>query len=126
SYRDFAEGLKQNAAQTGRETAAWAGYYQKLADGAQGLAVTPPAPAPSPSVPDAPSPRAAPKPSITPVPLLRYTGAWVFPPVNGLFHGPQPEFIDLVVHEDAGHASGTLFARFKLPPGSPGDPELRF
>ena len=73
---------------------------------------------------EAPAPRAV-KPTITPLSLLRYTGAWVFPSTNGLYHGPQPEVIDLVVREDNGHASGTLLARFKLPPGSPGDPELR-
>ena len=57
------------------------------------------------------------------MPLARYTGAWTFPPVNGLFHGPQPEFVDLVVHEQNGRADGTLFGRFKV---SSGDPVLRF
>jgi len=43
-----------------------------------------------------------------------------------LYHGPQPEFVDLVVHEQNGHADGTLFGRFKLPAGSKDDPVLRF
>ncbi len=62
---------------------------------------------------------------ITPLPLSRYTGAWTFPD-GGLSHGPQPQFLDLVVHEENGHASGTLFARFKVPAGSKDDPVLRF
>jgi hypothetical protein len=31
-----------------------------------------------------------------------------------------------VVHEENGHAMGTVYARFKLPKGSTGDPVLRF
>jgi hypothetical protein len=34
--------------------------------------------------------------------------------------------VDLVIHEQDGHAVGTLFARFKLPPASKDDPVLRF
>jgi hypothetical protein len=64
--------------------------------------------------------------SITPVPLSRYVGAWTYPVRNTLFHGAEPDFVDLVVHEDNGRAAGTLYARFKLPQGSSGDPTLRF
>jgi len=80
---------------------------------------TPPAPEPPSTTPPRPS-------VITPVPLIRYTGSWTFPQADGQFHGPQPEFVDLVVLEENGRASGTLFARFKLPPGSTGDPIVRF
>jgi hypothetical protein len=127
-YRDFTAALKQEAAQIDRETAAWTAYYQKLADGAQrAIEVPPPQPAPiPPSIKEEPPARAVPAPFVTPLPLLRYTGAWVYPTVNGLYHGPQPEFIDLVVHEDNGRANGTLFGRFKLAPGVSGDAELRF
>jgi hypothetical protein len=58
--------------------------------------------------------------------LARYVGGWTFPPAAASFHGSQPEFIDLVVHEDRGRVTGTLYGRFKLPPGSTGDPVLRF
>jgi hypothetical protein len=129
SYRDFTAALRQETAQIDRETAAWTAYYQKLADGAQrAIEVPPPQPAPTPAaIKDEPPARLVPAPSITPLPLLRYTGAWVYPAVNGLYHGPQPEFIDLVVHEDNGRASGTLFGRFRPSPGSPpADLELRF
>jgi hypothetical protein len=64
--------------------------------------------------------------SITPLPLARYVGAWTYPTVNGIFHGPEPEFVDLVVHEENGHADGTLFGRFMLPPGDTTDPQVRF
>ena len=64
--------------------------------------------------------------TLTPsVPLARYVGAWTYPTVNGIFHGAQPEFVDLVVHEQNGHADGTLFARFKPASGST-DPLVRF
>lgn len=129
AYRELSAGLKQTSAQIARETEGWTDYYQKLSDGAvrQGL----PAPAPGPELPPPAPPKEEPParrpgPSITPLPLPRYTGAWIYPSVNGLYHGLQPEFIDLVVHEDNGHASGTLFARFKLPPGAAGDAEMRF
>ena len=73
------------------------------------------------AAPPAPSGR-----SITPVPLSRYVGAWTYPVGNTLYFGAQPEFVDLVVHEENGQATGTLYARFKLPSGSSGDPVLRF
>ena len=43
-----------------------------------------------------------------------------------MFHGAQPEFVELEVHEQNGHADGTLFGRFKLSPGSATDPLVRF
>jgi hypothetical protein len=51
---------------------------------------------------------------------------WVYPTVNGQFHGAEPEFVDFAVHESNGKADGTFYARFKLPPGSSGDPQVRF
>jgi hypothetical protein len=73
-----------------------------------------------------PAPAAPSGRSITPVPLSRYVGAWTYPLRNTLFQGAEPEFADLVVHEENGQAAGTLYARFKLPFGSSGDPILRF
>jgi hypothetical protein len=66
------------------------------------------------------------QPSVTPLPLARYVGGWTYPIVNGLFHGLEPQSVDLEVHVDKGHATGTFSARFKLPPGSKEDPALRF
>lgn len=119
--RAMLDGLKDAAAQTGKEVEAWAEYYRKLGEGAPGEAApvtqAPPATLTNP----APAP-----PAITTVPLVRYIGAWTWPQSNGLYHGAQPEFIDVVVHDENGHLTGTAFARFKLPPGSTGDPVLRF
>jgi hypothetical protein len=107
-------GLKEVSKQIDSETTEWAAYYRKLVEGSR--------------VPvAAPTPVSAPEsPSVTPLPLARYVGAWTFPAVGGLYHGSQPDFLDLVVEEEAGRAKGTLFARFKLPPGTTGDPVLRF
>ena len=118
------DGLKDASAEITREAAAWAEYYRKLGEGAQGVAT--PITAVPPGVPTAVlnNPIPAP-PTITPLPLSRYIGAWTFP-VKGLYHGAEPEFIDVLVHEENGHVKGTAFARFKLPPGNTGDPVLRF
>ena len=134
-YRSVVEGITASAAATDQATAAWGVYYQKLAQGARGVipqpvapvsaaaaAGTPVAAATAPAA-AAPPPR---PPSITPVPLARYVGGWTYPLVGGMFHGADPEFVDLVVHESNGHADGTFYGRFKLPPGSSGDPVIRF
>jgi hypothetical protein len=112
-YQGLLADFKQSVEDSDKVMAAWARYYSALATGAR--AVSP-----------APSPVSAPSPPITPLPLVRYTGAWSFPPTGGMFHGAQPEVVDMVVHAENGHAAGTLVARFKLPPGSSGDPVLKF
>jgi hypothetical protein len=123
--RAMLEGLKSAASDTAREAAAWAEYYRKLGEGARGTAVpiTEVQPGASPATLNNPVPA---PPTVTPLPLARYTGAWTYPQTNGLYHGAQPEFIDLLVSEEKGRAIGSAFARFKLPPGSTGDPILRF
>ena len=119
------EGLKEASAETGREAEAWAEYYRKLGEGAQGEAK--PITQVPPGVPPATVSNPAPAPpTVTPVPLARYIGAWTFPQSNGLYHGAQPEFADVVVQEENGRITGTAFARFKLPPGSTGDAVVRF
>ena len=119
------EGLKEAVAETDREGARWAEYYRKLGEGAQGTAtpITEVAPGVPPAVLNNPIPA---PPTVTPLPLARYVGAWTFPQTNGLYHGAQPEFIDVLVHEENGRVTGSAFARFKLPPGSTSDPVLRF
>jgi len=131
-YQDLASGAKQASAQMEQETPLWSSYYQALASGSRPssaqlaeAANTSPAARPDMGGVRVQSPAERPA-TVTPVPLARYVGAWVFPALNGLFHGPQPDFVDLVVREDGGHATGTLFARFKIPPGTAGDPEIRF
>ena len=107
------------------EAAAWVEYYRKIGEASQGAAI--PITVVQPGAPPATLNNPAPAPpTITPVPLARYVGSWTFPPTNGLFHGSQPELIDVVVSEENGQAKGTLVGRFKLPAGSKGDPVLRF
>jgi hypothetical protein len=134
---DLAGSLRLSADEVAKETAVWSEYYRKLGEGARGAAsqvtVTQSAPVRQPSIPAAPvapvggadagSASPAPRTTVAGLPLVRYTGAWVFPGSNGLYHGAQPEFIDLVVHEENGSVTGTLFARFKV---ASGDPVLRF
>ena len=118
AFGDQASQLTQTVTQIEKENAAWTAYYEKLTQTIQIASVVP---ARLNSAPAAP--RTEPVPS---VPLARYVGAWTFPNVNGIFHGARPEFVDLVVHEQNGHADGTLFGRFTLPAGSAGDPLVRF
>jgi hypothetical protein len=119
------DSLKDAAAETDREAAAWAEYYRKLGEGAQGVAtpITEALPGASPAVLSNPVPA---PPTVTPLPLARYVGAWTFPASNGMYHGTQPESFDVLVNEENGQATGTVFARFKLPSGGTGDPVLRF
>jgi hypothetical protein len=151
AYRGLAAEQKRISEQMSRENAAWATYYQKLADTAAAirppdsppasatrpatppLAATPPGPLPStvsPSArgiaPAAPAIAPAAPASLTTLALARYTGAWSFPATNGVFRGLQPESADLTVRADNGHARGMLVVRFRLPPGSNLEPVLRF
>jgi len=123
--RPMLDAANEAAGATSSEAAAWAEYYRKIGEGAQGeatpITVVPPGvqavtlnnPAPA-------------QPNVTPLPLVRYIGAWTYPASNGVFHGAQPEMVELEVSEANGQAKGTLTARFKLPPGNIGDPALRF
>ena len=111
--------LPEAVEQLEKENAAWAGYYEKLAQAIQ--AANAPPPAVSVVAPPAPRPEAVPG-----IPLAHYVGAWTYPTTNGSYHGAQPEFVDLVVHEQNGRIDGTLYSRFKLPPGSLVDPLIRF
>jgi len=121
--RAFAAGTKLTGQGAAAEATAWGEYYRKLSDGARGVSATGPVSSLIPSRPADPGPRSA--PSVAPLPLVRYTGDWTYP-AKGLYHGPQPEFVDLVVREDNGRCDGRMVARFILPPGSPADPVLRF
>lgn len=128
-YQSLATGLQEASQETVRQGSAWADYYRTLSDGARG--VQPAGAAPVTGVvtgarPVNPAPAAPSGRSANPVPLSRYVGAWTYPVRNTLYHGAEPEFVDLVVHEENGQATGTLYARFKLPSGSSGDPILRF
>ncbi len=124
-----ASATRQEVSETNQEATAWAEYYRSLSNAARGVT-------PAPVTPPVSTPAAVPAPAevrplevrpspetITSQPAARYTGAWTYPMTNGLFHGLEPEFIDLVVHEENGRIDGTLFGRFKV---SSGDPVIRF
>ena len=119
AFGDQNSQVSQTVAQMEMESAAWADYYEKLADAIQIANAPPPAPA---SVSTA-APRNS---SVSPVPLVRYVGEWTYPKVNGVFHGAQPESVEMEVHEKNGHADGTIEARFRLPPGGANDPSIKF
>jgi hypothetical protein len=137
-YQKLAAGLDESQQLVEKSGAAWAGYYRALSDAARRAEspVTssgPPLPAagrePA-AVTPAPSNSAAastpPARSTPPVPLARYVGAWTYPTLGAHYHGAQPESADLVVREQNGQASGSLSARFRLPPGSTENPLVRF
>jgi hypothetical protein len=121
--RAFAAGTKLTGQGAAAEAPAWGEYYRTLSEEARGAPTTGPVSSVIPSRPADPGPRSA--PSITPLPLVRYTGDWMFPQ-KGMYHGTQPESVDLVVREDNGRCNGTMEGRFILPPGGAGDPVLRF
>jgi hypothetical protein len=131
AYRKLAAGLNQSAQLTGESGTAWANYYRALSDAARGVGSLVTSSAPAASAPSSPSPvtvaNPAPARGITPVPLSRYVGEWTYPAVGAHYHGAQPESVDLVIREENGRASGTLSARFKLPPGdAAGSPVVSF
>jgi hypothetical protein len=64
--------------------------------------------------------------SITPLPLSRYMGAWVYPTQGAEFHGIEPDVVDLTVREENGQAKGTILVHFKLPQGNRTDPIVLF
>ncbi len=93
-----------------REALDWAGYYKDLLEGATANGRT---------LSSSAAPAAAPAKIIRPaangqLPLSRYTGEWIFP-TKGLYYGPQPESVELVVQEVNGNLSGTLTAKFIMP-----------
>jgi hypothetical protein len=130
------------AASLEREDVAWLAYYQKLAEGARVAPDPAPAAAPVPTEPVPAPVTIVPVPGtpvvgapvstgpapvvIAPLPLARYVGTWAYSKIGGAFHGAEPEALDLIVHEENGKVTGTLAARFKVPPGSAGDPAVRF
>jgi hypothetical protein len=122
--RAMLQGLKDASAATGKESAAWAEYYRKLGEGAQGEAK--PITQIPPGVPPATvtNPVEAP-PTVTPLPLVRYTGEWIFP-AKGTFRGSEPESFEIAVTEQKGQAKGTVTGRFKVPPGGAVDPVFSF
>ena len=119
----------QLAAHIQRETADWTEYYKHLAEGSVSGGRTTGTVAAAPitvaaGAPNPPAPAKVTRPTANgQIPLSRYTGEWVFP-TKGLFYGPQPETVELVVKENSGRIAGTLTARFAAQAGSRENPTL--
>ena len=120
--RAMIENEKKAVEDTGYEMTAWADYYRKLSDAARAPVTSSASSAIPERLPDV----VQRPPSVTPLPLARYTGDWIYERATGRFHGAEPEFVDLVVREQNGKCDGRMTARFVLPASSPGDPILRF
>jgi hypothetical protein len=123
AFADQASQFSQTVAQMEMEGPAWADYYDKLAEAIQTANAPPPPPV---NITTNVSPAAPRNASVSPVPVVRYVGDWTYPKVNGIFHGAQPESVELEVHEKDGHVDGILEARFKLSPGGANDPVVQF
>jgi len=95
-------------------------YYRTFSDAARGATpgVTPDGGLTPPLRPAEPAPR----PSITPLPLVRYTGDWIStePAACITARSPSPS-TGWCARTTA--LRGRMVARFKLPAGSPGDPK---
>jgi len=126
AFADQSAQFSQTVAQMEMEGTAWADYYDKLAEAIQTANAPAPPPANIPTdITTNVSPGAPRNASASAIPLVRYVGDWTYPSVNGIFHGVQPESVELEVHEKDGHVDGTLEARFKLSPGVK-DPVVQF
>jgi len=89
-----------------REAADWAQYYKDLGEGSNRTSTSSAAPAPSPAK--------IIRPNSGQMQIARFTGEWIFPN-KGLFYGPQPEMVELVVEENGGRITGKLTAKFLMP-----------
>jgi hypothetical protein len=135
-YRKLAISFQESGELVDKSGGAWAAYYRALSDAARGA--TAPVTSSGPALPLAgrepatePAKPAdvAPAPAVhlaPPLPLVRYVGAWTYPTMGAHYYGLQPASADLVVREENGQVSGTLTARFRLPPGSTDNPAVRF
>jgi hypothetical protein len=138
-FKTLAEDLQQGALQIGEAGNSWASYYRALSEASRGAIARGPllstvigpvrapsnAPAAGAVETSSPAPAVRPPPA-TALPLYRYTGEWNYPAVGALFHGPQPQSVDMAVREESGQAKGTIVVRFQVPPGGVIDPSLRF
>ncbi len=131
AHRRLAQSLEQTAQGALDQQAAFADYYRLLIDGSRAAAlrrepVVAASAAAAPRVVNgAPAPASGLRP-LPAVPVSRYVGAWSYSTASPVFHGAEPEFVDLAVREASGQVNGNLYVRFKSPRGAPGDWIVRF
>jgi hypothetical protein len=131
-YQKLAASFQQSAQLAEESGAAWANYYRSLSSAAR----SEPAPVTSAApvrAPNAPEPAAAavsnPAPAarnVAPIPLSRYLGSWMYGTGGAHYHGVEPLSVQMELRAENGRVRGTLFARFRLLPGGPTDPLVRF
>jgi hypothetical protein len=127
-YQTLSASLEQSAQLAEQSGAAWTSYYRALSSAARSAPapVTSLAPVRPPNAPEPGTSAPASARNIPPIPLSRYVGSWIFPAVGGLYHGAQPQTVEMEVREVNGRSSGTLLARFQLPSGVAGDSLVKF
>jgi len=108
SYQSVAAARQQAVEQMRKAGTAWDDYYQALAN--------PPAVEPtSAAVTRTPGQTGESLRTSQPtLPLIRYTGDWIFP-ANGTFFGTRPASAEVSVREASGRITGTLDALFNAP-----------
>jgi hypothetical protein len=129
-FQAMAGALEGEASGMDQEALAWAEYYRKLAEETR-AAVTSTAPTsttPSPTTVGGvrinnpagnanPAGNTAPRPNNPAVAPStgnlgsRFVGSWAYQ-MGGLYHGPEPDVVNVVVKEEGGMLTGTVDARF--------------
>ena len=89
---------------------------------------TPPVPkeVAAPKKEDAAVTPAPPAPIVRPPTPSRYAGGWSYPLNNGLFHGSQPEIVEVTIQESNGRLTGSAYARFRVPNERPRSMRFQF
>jgi len=55
----------------------------------------------------------------------RYVGDWIYPTVNEHYHGARPSLVEMSVREEGSEIKGTFHVKFRLPPGSTVEPDVK-
>ena len=138
-YQALSASVKQTTADTEQTAGLWTSYYRALSEGLRGvlsknvppgeIVAAPVAANPSAAFnkpPDTAGNPPAPKPRVTPLPLSRYLGAWIYPALGAQFTGPEPATVDMLIREINGQAKGSLTVWFKMATNSKTEPAVRF
>ncbi len=130
AFRTLAKSFAQSVQAAADLQAGFADYYRMLIDGSRAAALRDPSPAPVVVTSAAPALRgantASPAANAPPVSLSRYLGAWAYSAASPMFHGREPEFVEVAVREDNGRVNGSFYVQFKASGGVAGDRIVRF
>ncbi len=137
-YQSATALLRQEIDFTRQEGALWQAYYDSLARAlnrratammttrnAQPISVAPATPQDTHSQP--PALAKTPDPAVNDEALTRWAGDWTYNPLNGKsYFGPQPDFVNIHIAVANGVLQGSYTARYKLPKGVHGSPDVAF